>query len=57
MLQRECVSRLSILSVETLMNRAVMGLLGMLTRCECVSVCMNSTALPKSLQIFHEKHI
>lgn len=37
------------------MNRAVMGLLGMLTRRERVSVCINSTSLPKSLQILHEK--
>lgn len=37
------------------MNRAVTGLLGMLTRREHVSVCINSTALPKLLQILHEK--
>lgn len=37
------------------MNRAVMGLLGMLTRRECVSVCINSMALPKLLQILPEK--
>lgn len=37
------------------MNRAVMGLLGMLTHREHVNVCISSTALPKLLKILHEK--